>query len=220
MADKSKIIIIKKVKKNHEGSHGGSWKVAYADFVTAMMAFFLLLWLITMSSPEKRAVLAQYFKHFSVFEKSGRSCHAELHANLQREDARYGTVHEVGQGGISPEELKDRLQKAVEEKMRGVKDQVLVDFFEGGIRIQIVDTEGSSMFPLGSAQPNERARDILRLVTDNIKDTPNRIAIEGHTDSAPFKGAQIHELGALDGQGHRRLAGARDQRHRSGQNRR
>ncbi len=191
MADKSKIIIIKKVKKNHEGSHGGSWKVAYADFVTAMMAFFLLLWLITMSSPEKRAVLAQYFKHFSVFEKSGQSFMQNSTEIFSAKMPDTEQSMKSGKGGISAEELKDRLQKAVEEKMRGVKDQVLVDFFEGGIRIQIIDTEGSSMFPLGSAQPNERARDILRLVTDNIKDTPNRIAIEGHTDSAPFKGAQI-----------------------------
>ena len=65
-------IIIKRVKKGgHGGAHGGSWKVAYADFVTAMMAFFLLLWLTSMVAPEKRARVSNYFKHFSIFEKSG-----------------------------------------------------------------------------------------------------------------------------------------------------
>ncbi len=67
-------VIIKKVKKRgHAGGHGGSWKVAYADFVTAMMAFFLLLWLLSMVSPEKRARLAEYFKFFAIFEKSGNA---------------------------------------------------------------------------------------------------------------------------------------------------
>jgi len=66
--DKPKKVIIKRVKKAHAEQHGGSWKVAYADFVTAMMAFFLLMWLVNMTSQEKRAVLAMYFKHFSLFD--------------------------------------------------------------------------------------------------------------------------------------------------------
>src|SRR5208282_5534802 len=73
MADKSKTVIVKRVKKGHEGAHGGSWKVAYADFVTAMMAFFLLMWLLAMVSPVKRAAVAEYFKEYSIFEKSGKS---------------------------------------------------------------------------------------------------------------------------------------------------
>src|SRR5208283_2334749 len=73
MADKSKTILIRKIKKSHGSAHGGSWKVAYADFVTAMMAFFLLLWLISMVTPEKRAVLADYFRNFNVFQQGGRS---------------------------------------------------------------------------------------------------------------------------------------------------
>ena len=73
MEDNPKKIIIKRVKKVHGEHHGGSWKVAYADFVTAMMAFFLLMWLLNMTSQEKRAVLAMYFKHFSLFDKGGKS---------------------------------------------------------------------------------------------------------------------------------------------------
>ena len=73
MEDQPKKIIIKRVKKNHAENHGGSWKVAYADFVTALMAFFLLMWLLNMTSQEKRAVLAMYFKHFSLFDKGGKS---------------------------------------------------------------------------------------------------------------------------------------------------
>src|SRR5512145_407934 len=73
MDDKPKKIIIKRVKRAHGGAHGGSWKVAYADFVTAMMAFFLLLWLLSMVSDEKRAALSEYFRKYSVFQESGSS---------------------------------------------------------------------------------------------------------------------------------------------------
>jgi len=74
MEEQQPIIIIRKVKKRHaEGSDGGSWKVAYADFVTALMAFFLLLWLLSMVSPEKRIAVAQYFKSFSIMKESGTS---------------------------------------------------------------------------------------------------------------------------------------------------
>ncbi len=84
MADKSKTIIVKKVKRGHDGAHGGSWKVAYADFVTAMMAFFLLMWLLAMVSPEKRAAISDYFKHFSIFEQSGKSFMKESSQILEK----------------------------------------------------------------------------------------------------------------------------------------
>ena len=75
--------------------------------------------------------------------------------------------------------------------MAGVRDQILVDVIEGGVRIQIIDTEGSMMFPLGSFQPTPKAKEILKLVSSNLKEIPGRIVVEGHTDSAPFKGGQI-----------------------------
>jgi chemotaxis protein MotB len=79
----------------------------------------------------------------------------------------------------------------VDEKMAGVRDQILVDVIEGGVRIQIIDTEGSVMFALGSAKPTPKAKEILKLVSSNLKEMPGRIVVEGHTDSAPFKGGQI-----------------------------
>ena len=191
MADRSKTIIVKKIKKGHGGGHhGGSWKVAYADFVTAMMAFFLLLWLLTMTSSEKRAVLAQYFKNFSLFSESGKSFMKESSQIFQQaggEVKSSGSPVEQAAGEISmkiaTEQLKEQLKKAVQNKLKALKDQVLVDVFEGGVRIQIVDNEGSSMFASGSAQPTEKARAILALVAENIKNTTHRIAVEGHTDS-------------------------------------
>lgn len=192
MADKSKSIIIKKVKKGHEGHHGGSWKVAYADFVTAMMAFFLLLWLITMVSPEKRAALSEYFKHFSIFEKAGQSFMMEgQQALMQKGEERKTFDFGDGKAALSPEDLKEKLKKAIEEKLRALKDQMIVDIFEGGVRIQLVDLEGKSMFQPGSAQLSPSAREILKIVSENIKDLPNRIAVEGHTDASPLKAGRI-----------------------------
>lgn len=195
MADKSKTIIVKKIKKGHAAAHGGSWKVAYADFVTAMMAFFLLMWLLAMVSPEKRAAVSEYFRNFSIFEKSGQSFMMGQTQVLEKQGGDIKTIpaKEIGKGAggeISAENMKEKLKKAVEEKLRGLKEQVMIDTFEGGVRIQLIDTEGSSMFASGSAQPTDRARQLLKLIAENIKDTPNKIAVEGHTDAAPLKKGQ------------------------------
>jgi chemotaxis protein MotB len=158
-----------------------------------MMAFFLLMWLLAMVSPEKRAAVSEYFKHYTIFEKSGGSIMQGAPKILQQPGGDVKAPgEEIGKGAgeVSPEYLKERLKKAVEEKLKALKDQVMVDIFEGGVRIQLVDTEGSLMFPSGSAQPSERARQILKLVAENIKNTHNRITVEGHTDAAPLKSGQ------------------------------
>jgi len=191
MSDDSKIVIIKRPKKGHAGAHGGSWKVAYADFVTAMMAFFLLMWLLSMTSPEKRAALSQYFKHFSIFEKSGQSFMEQSSSIFQQSggEGKSSSVEFTAEKArAASESMRDKLKKAIEEKLQALKDQVLVDIYEGGVRIQMVDSEGTSMFASGSAQPSEKAREILKLVAEQIKDSPNRVAVEGHTDAAQFAG--------------------------------
>ncbi|HTZ41082.1 MAG TPA: flagellar motor protein MotB [Syntrophales bacterium] len=191
MSEAVRKIIIKKVKKKHgEGHHGGSWKVAYADFVTAMMAFFLLLWLLSMVSTEKRAVMAEYFKNFSIFKESGR--------NFQPGSAFVITDH-IKKAELKPENVASALKIALKKKGAGNKgengqgasDQIIIDAVEGGVRIQIVDKEGSPMFQLGSAEPTEKAKEILASVAEVIKDQDAKIAIEGHTDAAPFRGDQI-----------------------------
>ncbi|KAF0185167.1 MAG: chemotaxis protein MotB [Nitrospirae bacterium] len=187
MADKSKTIIIKRVKKGHGGHHGGSWKVAYADFVTAMMAFFLLLWLLSMVEPVKRAALANYFRNFNLFQQSGTSF-MEGAESIQKEVKT--TVAESIGGETRAEDLKDKIKQAVESKLHSLKDNIYVDTVEGGVRIQIVDTEGVPMFASGSSVPNEKAKEILRVIAENIKDDPYKVAVEGHTDASPFKSGQ------------------------------
>ena len=194
-------IIVKKTRKKHAEHHGGSWKVAYADFVTAMMAFFLLMWLLSMASPEKRAAVSQYFKNFDVFNigasSSGRSFMSgskqaiDSGESMSKPDRQVKRDSRAKVQSLSPEDLSERLKNAINEQLRSVRNQVLVDITEEGVRIQIVDAEGSPMFSSGSASPMQKAQDILQLVAENIIDIPNRIVIEGHTDAAPFRSGQI-----------------------------
>jgi chemotaxis protein MotB len=213
MEERPQQIIIKRIKKKaSSGSHGGSWKVAYADFVTAMMAFFLLLWLLSMVSDEKRSALSEYFRKYSIFQETGSS--AITTKSTKMTDPKFlnevgteslasasGVSSHKGSAGFSHKkkqeietkeaEIVKKIRASVDEKMAGLRDQILVDVIEDGVRIQIIDTEGSMMFALGSAQPTPKAKEILKLVSSNLKETPGRIVVEGHTDSTPFKGGQI-----------------------------
>lgn len=198
-------IIIKKKRKKHGDHHGGSWKVAYADFVTAMMAFFLLMWLLSMATPEKKLAVSEYFKSFDSFDifrtETSSSGKAFMTGQMTGKDQAVIQKTKVDRSpsgkpltaqvkSLSAGDLMNRLKSAVDEKLHSVRNQVLVDITGEGVRIQIVDTEGSPMFSTGSAAPTPKAREILQLVTENIIDIPNRIAIEGHTDAAPFRGAR------------------------------
>ena len=189
-----KSVIIKHVKKRvEEGGHGGSWKVAYADFVTAMMAFFLLMWLITMVSPEKRISVATYFKHFTIFEKSGSSFMEKNVAIVSETGGEISVPKEFVQGmkkEVTREELKEKLRSETEKQLADVKDQVIVEVFEGGVRIQLVDKDGRQIFPLGSAEPTPTARKIFNVIAGSIKDVPNKIAIEGHTDALTYSSSR------------------------------
>ncbi len=181
-------IIIKKVKrKGHGGGHhGGEWKVAYADFITAMMAFFLLMWLIAILAPEQKKTMAQYFKDVSIFENTGSGFFEKKvgimgDAGTMKNNARQGDFIQPGR-----DEFRDKLKKDIETKLAEVKDQVLVDVFEGGVRIQIIDKEGNPMFALGNPELTSTARRILKVIASNIKEMENDVAIEGHTDALSY----------------------------------
>jgi chemotaxis protein MotB len=196
MDERSRPIIIKKIRKNrHSESHGGSWKVAYADFVTAMMAFFLLLWLLSMVSTEKRIAVSEYFRNYTVFKESSSGGGRSFMSSSTRVFDKRGTGPQKGgkpasQEIVDSEEMAKKLKNAVDEKLQSLSNQVLVDVVDEGVRIQIVDAEGSLMFQLGNAEPTERAKAIIRLVSENIREKTNKIVIEGHTDAARFRGAQ------------------------------
>lgn len=187
-----KKIIIKNVKHVHAGHHGGSWKVAYADFVTALMAFFLLMWLLNMTSQEKRAVLAMYFKHFSLFDKTGQSF---MENGGIRPTGQYHGGDEVvdsgeGSAGMTNDEMANRVLAGISQNVQTGKDQVYIAVTAEGIRIQIVDSPENPIFAPGSAQPTETAKKLIRTVASILKNFPNDIAVEGHTDSSPVKSEQ------------------------------
>jgi len=198
------VIIIKKIKKHVENSHGGSWKVAYADFVTALMAFFLLLWLLSMTSQDKRIKMAAYFKQFSIFTQSGTSFMdksnqmlgeaGESSQKVTAEKKNLGisseTQSETSSGSDSAmkaEEVKETIRQAIEDKLGDIKDQILVDIFEGGLRIQLVDKAGKPMFELGSFTLTPIATRILKVIAESINPLPNPVSIEGHTDSLQYR---------------------------------
>ena len=207
MDERHQQIIIKKVKKKAGGgAHGGSWKVAYADFVTAMMAFFLLLWLLSMVSDEKRIALSEYFREYSIFKESGTSAittgaskvtdmgiasEASSKSGKGKGQGEFGQKKIKKNPSASDEEAVKKIRSAVDNKMAGMRDQILVDIIEGGIRIQIIDSDGAMMFASGSDQPTPKAKETLRLVAENINEIRGKIVVEGHTDSAPFRGGQI-----------------------------
>jgi chemotaxis protein MotB len=192
MEDKPKKIIVKNVKKVHGGAHGGSWKVAYADFMTAMMAFFLLMWLLNMTSEEKRVVLAMYFRHFSLFEKGGRSFMSEGGTRPAGKTFGGEEVVETGEyaGGVTNDDLATKLLSTVDQNVQVGKDQILVAVTEEGIRIQIVDSREHPIFATGSAELTEPAKKIVKSVASVLKNFPNDIAVEGHTDSSPTRNEQ------------------------------
>ncbi|MBI5590566.1 MAG: OmpA family protein [Deltaproteobacteria bacterium] len=188
-------VIIKKVKKGHGGGHGGAWKVAYADFVTAMMAFFLLMWLLAMVSPEKRAGVSYYFKHFNIFDKSGLSfVDPKVTPRISlMDDQAIGKpelslqIEEEEELALkSGEALSEHLKKEIEAKLSDVKDQIIIDTFEGAVRVEILDKETGTMFPLGSAEISANGKRILKIISPAIIASDRKIAIEGHTDALVF----------------------------------
>ncbi len=201
MNDSGKIIVRKKVKKNHSEAHGGAWKVAYADFVTAMMAFFLLMWLITMVSPEKRAKVAEYFKQFNIFTKTGESfmnrsssVFNESGSNASKIDLDLQKKFQGQEGGMdSPQQIMKDLKLDIQKQLGRASDQVKVDIYEGGVRIQVIDRRGRPMFDSGSSNPTPYGKKVLGVIGEYIKSLPNRVAIEGHTDALPFvKGSETN----------------------------
>jgi chemotaxis protein MotB len=235
MAEKKTPIIIKKKSGGHGAAHGGSWKVAYADFVTAMMAFFLLMWLLGSTSAPKKAAIADYFQQFSILEPGGFSVitgefkgqvvqtpehggqqppelppENEIPADTMREKPspgeKPGFEQERPTGKApapsdkaqnaqettppSPEQLQQALTTAIDSRLKELQDQVYVGPMENGVQIQVVDAQGRPLFQKGGVELTEVGKKALAAVTASIKNLPNKIAIEGHTDAYAFSGSR------------------------------
>ncbi|MCI8209296.1 flagellar motor protein MotB [Pseudomonas sp. S25] len=203
-------IIIKRVKRYEGGHHGGAWKIAFADFATAMMAFFLVLWLMSSATPEQLVAIAGYFKDPVGFSESGSPYVIDLGGSpemspdqtlnpeikntptpdtvpIEAETAE-AKAEEVEQERL--ELLLQELQNKVNEnpELQKFKDQIHFEITQDGLRIQITDADNRPMFDLGSARLKPYFEDILLAMADTIKAVPNKISVSGHTDAKPYAG--------------------------------
>lgn len=174
MANSTRPIIIIKKKGGHGGHHGGAWKVAYADFVTAMMALFIVLWLLNTSKPVKEAV-AGYFKDPSgTGEKKGTSLNSTGEAL---------TISKDNMG-----KLKEELEKSM-SKMKDfdkLKNQVEMTITSEGLRIELLEAESGTFFDLGSSHPTEKGKQLMDMLAQELGKLPNKLSIEGHTDAKAY----------------------------------
>ena len=172
-AEGTTVIIQKKVNKGH-AAHGGSWKVAYADFVTAMMAFFLMLWLLSMLSQESRDNLKEYFKSYKAFKHTGK------------QDAKSSdSIKQADTSSLNDARMVEELKK----KFEGADDHLKVENVPGGIRIQVMDLMDEPMFQPGGSKFTKTALEIMEFIAIRVKDLPGNVILEGHTDGTQYKGA-------------------------------
>lgn len=182
-------IIIKKIKKGgHGGHHGGAWKVAYADFITAMMALFLVLWLVAVMSIDAKKRIAEYFRSFTVFqgpEAGGATGISIMQGGPVKLDKDPGDIKNAKN---IQNKLVAEIGKLIEEKLKELKEQILVFTTNEGVRIELTEKTGTPLFESGKNNLLPNGEDALKVLTEKIKDLPNNIAIEGHTDSHPYPG--------------------------------
>lgn len=225
--EKPPVIVIKRIKKGGGGHHGGAWKVAYADFVTAMMAFFLLLWLLNVTTQEQKNAISNYFdpshpKVSNVMSGAGGllggmtmspegaivSTTQPLVQPEQPDTTTRGALeidgdpHDIDK--LSEKQLEEELRKKEDERFKAASDKLkadlasspdlkdllnnlLIDITPEGLRIQIVDDKGRSMFPSGSAAMYDFMRQLLLKVTSAVLPLPNQVSVRGHTDSVKYK---------------------------------
>jgi len=216
MPETKPTVVIRRVKKIQGGGHhGGAWKVAFADFVTAMMAFFLVLWLVAATTKEQRMAISEYFRNPSPLEGKSPAPSPGMagpggastsmiklggSGDIQRGDNKdpFGSKSLIGEEqdkATEREKEKQRLETLMQDLKEAIdksqalepfKDQLLLDLTPDGLRIQIVDKENRPMFDLGSAALKPYTRDILHELAGFINEVPNHISITGHTDVTQY----------------------------------
>ncbi|MDK9725962.1 MAG: flagellar motor protein MotB [Sterolibacteriaceae bacterium MAG5] len=211
--DTQQPIVVKKIKKGGGGAHGGAWKIAYADFVTAMMAFFLLMWLLGSTTKGDLKGIADYFQtplKVAMFGGSGSGDATSIIQGGGEDLSRsYG---QIKKGDVKAERTTLNLQRQKEEFERREKEmlaslkaelerlidqspalsqfknQMLLDLTSEGLRIQIVDEKNRPMFDLASSEVKPYTREILREIGRTLNNVENKISLSGHTDATPYAG--------------------------------
>ena len=205
-------IIIKRIKKSGHAVHGGAWKIAYADFVTAMMAFFLLMWLLGSTAKGELQGIAAYFSSplkvamtggdgagnsSSVIPGGGNDL-TKVHGQVRRSDSETekerrmsidtARAERARQDAARIKALQSKIDAMITEnpRLNEYKSQIRIDVTPDGLQIQIVDNQNRPMFDRGSALVKPYMRDILREIGAALGGVENRISLAGHTDSAPY----------------------------------
>lgn len=231
-------IVIKRIKKKAGGHHGGAWKIAYADFVTAMMAFFLLMWLLSSASQSTLHGISEYFKTPLKVAMSGGSGSGERENIIKGGGTDFSRSEGQVQKGsnrdkiiekekrmarerierIKLEGLKKKIEEAIEANpaLKQYENQLLLDITNDGLRIQIVDEQNRPMFAIGRAELQPYTKTILREIGIMLNDVNNKISLSGHTDARQYprgdKGYSNWELSADRANASRRelIAGGMD----------
>ena len=195
-------IIIRRKKAARHAHHGGAWKIAFADFMTALMALFLVLWVLSNASNKDKEAIAEYFSTPLVvaMSKGDRSSSSNSAIPGGGPDARFSEGERALQtprpSRFSEDErrhlesLKQRLDNAVDHdpQLRELKQQIAIELSPEGLRVQLLDTDKRPMLELGSANVAPYLRKLLRTFAPVLNELPNRIQISGHTDSHPYPG--------------------------------
>ena len=209
--DTQQPIVVKRITKKAAGGHAGTWKIAYADFVTAMMAFFLLMWLIGSTTKGDLSGIADYFQTPLKVAMAGGSGSGDSSSVIQGGGEDLTRAHgQVKRGEIEAprktinlqalpkdyekveaerlQNLKGQLESMIDSNasMKQFKNQLLLDITTEGLRIQIVDEQNRPMFDAASAELKTYSRDILRQIGKLLNQVPNKISVSGHTDATGF----------------------------------
>ncbi len=215
--DSQQPIIVKRIKKGGHGHHGGAWKIAYADFVTAMMAFFLLMWLLGSTTKGDLSGISDYFKTplkvalmggsgagdaTSLIKGGGTDLTRKTGQVNQRVEGKKKTGVVVNeeevekmlmlQEGERLKVLKKEIEEVIEKNdtLAQFRNQLLIDITTEGLRIQMVDEKNRPMFAIGSSQLQPYTKEILREIGKVLNEVDNRITISGHTDASPYSGGE------------------------------
>jgi chemotaxis protein MotB len=211
--DTQQPIVVKKIKKTAAGSHGGAWKIAYADFVTAMMAFFMLMWLLGSTTQADLQGIADYFQNPLKVSMAGGSGSGDSSSIIQGGGkdltASVGQVKagdvEAPRKTINLQKLKAEYERVERQRLEGLKadlenmidanptlkqfkNQLLLDLTSEGLRIQIVDEKNRPMFDSASSEVKPYTRVILREIGKVLNKVENHVSLSGHTDAQPFAG--------------------------------
>ena len=198
-------IIIKKVNKGGHAHHGGAWKIAYADFVTAMMAFFLLLWLLSSVTQEQLEGISNYFDPTDVTEAQFSGSGGLLGGKtVTEEGAATDSITmdlpppKAGAGSAAAlisenedeqfEEAKQQIEDALQSlpNLKKLAKSLMIENIPEGLKIQLIDQDGLALFPSGSAKMYLHTRRLIEVVSKVIMSLPQQISISGHTDAVPF----------------------------------